>query len=253
MRATQGEEDNKSERSSGDEEGEKTVDASSASPSRGNAGIVEYAARGFSSVNPNSWAPDEFPDPWSSPLICGGALTSSLVNEEPSAVADSNSREVEDFIGNGGNDGSQQLRRPLICDPDQVLDKEAVHDVAMQLRKFAEMFAPLNSPALDVDGTQGDGDEFEDDGVDGKSDGDSPASGETEAEARSLRSIWSSSSSKNAHSEIDSSVGGMFSRRNEEPVRKDRIEIAVALVEKVSFGFQKARTQLECSPAYFSR
>ncbi|EJK49421.1 hypothetical protein THAOC_31708 [Thalassiosira oceanica] len=234
---TQEEKDNNPARSSG--EAEETVDASSLTSSR-DAGDVQYAARGFSS-GLNAWAPDEFPDPWSSPLLCGGALTSSLVNEGPSAVEDSNSRAVEDFIGNGGDDGSKQLRRPLICDPDQVLDKKAVHDVAMQLRKFAETFAPLNSPAFDVDGAEGDVDELEDDGADSKDDGDLLASGEMEAESRSLRSLRSLTSSENAHSEIDSSVGGIFSsrttstlltRRNEEPARKDRIEVAVALVEK---------------------
>ena len=126
----------------------------------------------------------------------------------------------------------------------------------MQLRKFAETFAPLNSPALDVDGTEGDEKELEDDGADSENDGDSSASGEMEAAARSLRGVWASSSSENALTEIDSSVGGMFSsrtRRNEEPARKDRIEVAVAIVEKVSFGFERASAQLERSLAYFFR
>ena len=121
MQTTQEEEDYNPGRSSG--EADETVDAGSETSLRDTG--VQYATRGFSS-GLNAWAPDEFPDPWSSPLLCGGALTSSLINEEPSAVEDSTSRAVEDFIGIGGNDGSNQMRRPLICDPDQVLDKNAM-------------------------------------------------------------------------------------------------------------------------------
>mmetsp|Transcript_10030 Transcript_10030/g.21706 ORF Transcript_10030/g.21706 Transcript_10030/m.21706 type:complete len:588 (+) Transcript_10030:52-1815(+) len=93
-----------------------------------------------SSSSSSSWAPEDYPDPWTNPMLCGGAATASLM--------DNNDNGDDAYITNlniekTSQQQSQLMKRPplLFCDPDQVLDKETLHNVAMQLRSFAERFA----------------------------------------------------------------------------------------------------------------
>jgi len=95
-----------------------------------------------SSNGASSWAPEDYPDPWTNPILCGGAATSHLLNEEyqgqqPYSLTDLG-------LGRTSQQSASQIRRPLFCDPDQVLDKSTLSSVAVQLRAFAENFASLD-------------------------------------------------------------------------------------------------------------
>jgi len=88
--------------------------------------------RSFSS----SWTPEDFPDPWINPLQCGGAATASQLklNQQlhPNNHTNINPKQ------------STQMKRPLFCDPDQVLDKPTLRTVMMKLREFSQEFASKN-------------------------------------------------------------------------------------------------------------
>lgn len=114
--------------------GGKDEDAAGASFSR-------HSLISPSKVSATPWAPEDYPDPWSDPILCGGAATASLLNEEQ---VDSSHQQLTD-LGLGKTPSPQQntsqMRRPLFCDPDQVLDKETLRALAIKLREFAEAFA----------------------------------------------------------------------------------------------------------------
>ena len=99
---------------------------------------------------PPSWTPEDFPDPWTNPLLCGGAATASQLNQPQGNV---------DAMFT-----PQKMKRPLFCDPDQVLDKSTLRTVMIKLREFSQEFASKNFVEggdfgfWDVDG---DGDEEE--------------------------------------------------------------------------------------------
>ena len=106
----------------------------------------------YSSSDIPAWTPEDYPDPWTNPLACGGAATAShLYNDgHVSDQLDANSKDdVMSWLNNAATAGddeltakSQNRRRLLFCDPDQVLDRRTLTDVAIKLQEFSETFAP---------------------------------------------------------------------------------------------------------------
>ena len=159
-----------------------------------------------------SWSPEDYPDPWTNQILCGGAATSHL-KDIPNDVNQSKELYYETDLGVYGMTKQQQeldLRRPILCDPDQVLDRETLRNVAMQLRTFSETFA-----SYDVS-----------EGIDSSS------------SARELRGS-STTIDKGLYAD---SVGGIFStthrdtlrKKKKESVEDHKIEVAVALVQKIN-------------------
>ncbi|KAL7520025.1 hypothetical protein ACHAWX_004777 [Stephanocyclus meneghinianus] len=116
-----------------------------------------------SSGSPSAWTPEQYPDPWTDPLACGGAATASFRensgNDQKSLQFNSTDifRTITDRdfmhwfdVPSLGNDrkffmSEQEQYMPkkklLFCDPDQVLDTIALRNVALKLQTFAETFA----------------------------------------------------------------------------------------------------------------
>ena len=196
-----------------------------------------------SSTLPASWAPEDYPDPWTNPLVCGGAATASLMDEQNQPQQQTES----------------QMRRPMFCDPDQVLDKETLRDVAVKLRAFAETFASSDVLGGGDFGTDNVEPEINDQYLE-----ENPQPSETDVQNQEevplqpsedtfstdeeplgqdrklpIRRLWSTlPSEKGLYS---NSVGGLFSatHRDHVPQRKElveeqKIEVAIALVQKVS-------------------
>ena len=79
-----------------------------------------------------SWAPEDFPDPWSNPPLCMGAMTSSYAYHAGAMIpmpTPKNREEEKQWYNKN---------LPLFCDPDRVLGGETIHDVISRLRGFAE-------------------------------------------------------------------------------------------------------------------
>jgi hypothetical protein len=112
----------------------------------------------------SAWTPEQYPDPWTNPLACGGAATAQFrdnageVHNQPDLNSASMSQTVPDRdfmhwfdIPALGNDGLmlseaeqvqfQQKKKLLFCDPDQLLDVDTLKSVASKLQAFAETFA----------------------------------------------------------------------------------------------------------------
>mmetsp|Transcript_5314 Transcript_5314/g.11245 ORF Transcript_5314/g.11245 Transcript_5314/m.11245 type:complete len:725 (-) Transcript_5314:129-2303(-) len=89
--------------------------------------------RSFSS----SWTPEDFPDPWINPLLCGGAATASQLKLNQQLHPNNNHTNIN-------HPTPTQMKRPLFCDPDQVLDKSTLRTVMMKLREFSQEFASKN-------------------------------------------------------------------------------------------------------------
>ncbi len=87
----------------------------------------------------SAWAPEDYPDPWTNPTLCGGA----------SATSSSGGVGV---FGVGVEDG---IQRALFCDPDQVLDRDMLLSVTSKLREFAQSFASSSSTSSMMDITEG--------------------------------------------------------------------------------------------------
>lgn len=133
-----------------------------------------------SSKTMSSWTPEEYPDPWTNPIVCGGTATASVLNNEEEVQHNTqqsdggdDSAEDREFrhwfyipptLGNSNEASpqSEQDQQPqpkrsrlLFCDPDQVLDKETLRDVATKLQAFSETFAlhdpPVDSQEVDSD------------------------------------------------------------------------------------------------------
>ena len=81
----------------------------------------------------SSWTPEDFPDPWTNPLLCGGAATSSQLNNQQSSQLNLTPQQSQII-----------MKRPLFCDPDQVLDKSTLRTVMVKLREFSQEFASKN-------------------------------------------------------------------------------------------------------------
>jgi hypothetical protein len=171
-----------------------------------------------SNNNVSAWAPEDYPDPWTNPTLCSGAAaaaSSSLSSDE------------------GGK------RRALFCDPDQVLDRGTLLSVASKLREFANSFA---LSTMDIT----EGVEFGDVGVSGSVSGGGGDTQQPSLENDALN-----------HSRIlaaSDAVGGIFSTATTTTEsemmqsstkeldgtdgtgeEEQKIEIAIALVKKVSF------------------
>jgi hypothetical protein len=99
-----------------------------------------------------SWAPEDFPDPWSNPPLCMGAMTSSYAYHagemRPMMTP---TREDDRYTKNN---------LPLFCDPDRVLGGETIHDVISRLRGFAQTFAGQDVIAEGVDYGPGGGESW---------------------------------------------------------------------------------------------
>jgi len=162
----------------------------------------------------SAYSPEDYPDPFTNPMLCGGAATSYIKD-----IQDDNKEQyyLGTDLGIYGMTKQQQelnLRRPIFCDPDQVLDRETLRNVAIQLRTFSETFASYDDDVLD--------------GVD------------TSSSARELRGSSSSTIDKGLYTD---SVGGIFStthrdtlqnKKKKESVEEHKIEVAVALIQKIN-------------------
>jgi hypothetical protein len=98
-----------------------------------------------------SWAPEDFPDPWSNPPLCMGAMTSSYAyhaGEMRPMMTPTTPK--EDHRGEE-DDRYYTKNLPLFCDPDRVLGGETIHDVISRLRGFAQTFAGQDVIAEGVD------------------------------------------------------------------------------------------------------
>lgn len=98
-----------------------------------------------SAISP--WAPEDYPDPWTNPILCGGAASASLLEEQ---YHDNNGQQQQKpgpysltdlSLGKTDQQSKSHIRRPLFCDPDQVLDRETLRGIAIKLRAFAENFS----------------------------------------------------------------------------------------------------------------
>lgn len=113
-----------------------------------------------SSVDTSAWTPEQYPDPWTNPLACGGAatapyrdyLTQQQLNAAnittPPYIPDPDFMHWFDIpgLGNDGQtipdqEGLLQQKKLLFCDPDQLLDVDTLKNVATKLQVFAETFA----------------------------------------------------------------------------------------------------------------
>ena len=187
-----------------------------------------------------SWSPEDYPDPWTNQILCGSAATSHL-KDIPNDV--NQSKELyyaETDLGMYGMTEQQKelnLRRPIFCDPNQVLDRETLRNVAIQLRTFSETFAS----SYDDDDVLEDVDSSSARELRGSNtyDDDDVLEGVDSSSARELRSSSSSTIEKGLYKD---SVGGIFStthrdilrKKKKESVEDHKIEVAVALVQKIN-------------------
>lgn len=100
-----------------------------------------------------SWAPEDFPDPWSNPPLCMGAMTSSYAYHAGEMRPMPTPKDRED-------NRYAQKYLPLFCDPDRVLGGETIHDVISRLSGFAETFAGQDIIAEGVDYGPGGGESW---------------------------------------------------------------------------------------------
>jgi len=163
----------------------------------------------------SAYAPEDYPDPWTNLLLCGGAATSHLKDIQNDDNKSKEQYYAETDLGAYGMTKQQQalnLHRPIFCDPDQVLDRETLRNVAIQLRTFSETFA-----SYDDDVSEG-------------------------VDSSSRRELRGSSSSTIENRLYKDSVGGIFStthrdtlrKKKKESVEEHKIEVAVALVQKIN-------------------
>jgi len=175
-----------------------------------------------------SWAPEDYPDPWTNPILCGGAATASLLSSEQEY------QEGLDFPPQQQSE-MQTRRRPLFCDPDQVLDKETLGNVAVKLRAFAETFAFSETVMEGGDwdfGTDAEDELSNENPANDENQEDiSLATEEGDPSRRLLRSAYSTD--KRLYSD---SAGGLFSttHRKTETANEHKIEVAIALVQKIN-------------------
>ncbi|KAL7472511.1 hypothetical protein ACHAXS_012868 [Conticribra weissflogii] len=144
-----------------------------------------FSSSTFSTLSGNkaavsSWTPEEYPDPWTNPLVCGGAATASLLDGDREGQPNDIQQQI--MKDDGGVDSEfmrwfyipatlgqsaaitqseslhlkqdnqtsqsqqtqkqkQQSSRLLFCDPDQVLNKDALRTVAEKLEAFSKAFS----------------------------------------------------------------------------------------------------------------
>lgn len=114
-----------------------------------------------SSEYASAWTPEQYPDPFSNPLACGGAATALFRVVDGQIQPRLNSTNVQHLpdqdlmhwfdIPSPGYDEQpvsqaeqtrfQSQKKLLFCDPDQLLDVATLKDVAVKLQSFARTFA----------------------------------------------------------------------------------------------------------------
>eukprot|EP00571_Detonula_confervacea_P012002 CAMPEP_0172305746 /NCGR_PEP_ID=MMETSP1058-20130122/6984_1 /TAXON_ID=83371 /ORGANISM="Detonula confervacea, Strain CCMP 353" /LENGTH=732 /DNA_ID=CAMNT_0013017445 /DNA_START=207 /DNA_END=2405 /DNA_ORIENTATION=+ len=197
-----------------------------------------------------SWEPEDYPDPWTNPILCGGAATASLTKEH-----DQDQKRYS-------TESQKMIRMPLFCDPDQVLDKETLVNVAVQLREFAETFSSTDAnegvdfgTGAEVDQPLNEDEEsnYQNWEGDSKSSQDSLTTdadvsnrrlsthhSDTYPQSQPLRKLKGPlSTEKRLYSD---SVGGLFSptvhrdkvAKKKETVKDYKMEVAIALVQKIN-------------------
>ena len=219
----------------------------------------------------NAWAPEDYPDPWTNPNLCGGAASTTSTSDSTSY----SSSYSLGGVGGGDDDNNNKnlllLQRTLFCDPDQVLDANTYRSVALKLREFASAFALSASSSSMMDITEGiefggggsggaggaataDVDEG---GGGGSIAGDVGAVVKEDVPPRDDATITQHDDEKHLPSPTESdaldhssrvlaapdAVGGTFSTMTNESSggdggeEKQKIEIAIALVKKVGLLF----------------
>ena len=108
------------------------------------------STKSTTATNTKSWAPEDYPDPWTNPSLCMGAASSSPPQNNPPHYYDAHV-ERQRLRGVGPvpyprTAAAFQQRTTLFCDPDRVLDGETIRDVVERLRSFASTFASSSSP-----------------------------------------------------------------------------------------------------------
>jgi len=201
-----------------------------------NDGIIFSDHTSFSSVSTSSntssdiwWEPEGYPDPWANPILCGGALAGTPVASLQS-----------------------QIKNPLLlCDPDHVLDRETFEKISVQLRGFAEIFAPkVDDTGADNNGQlladankEVDNDESQEE--DTKPSQDSLPTSDEDNTNRKLSTNHPRITISTPLRQLKStdSVGGLFfptshhhpgSKRKKELVKDYKMEVAIALVQKIN-------------------
>ena len=190
------------------------------------------------------WAPEDYPDPWTNPLLCGGAATAYLLNNEDRTNNDTN------FYPNGEDIGN---KLPLFCDPDQVLDKVTLWNIFGKLRNFVEEFA--SGDVLEGVDYGGDSDDNPEDIDTPQADhlplpildhtlDEKPENFDIQHfdDSKKQRRILSSSYHTELRGKYADSVGGIFSTthkdtrdaKKKESVHDYKIEVGIALVNKIN-------------------
>ena len=204
------------------------------------------SSRAESSIS--AWTPEQYPDPWTNPLACGGAATAqaeSDVDEDFMSLFD-----IPSQVNDEQQNQIQQKRKLLFCDPDLLLDKDTLRTVAMKLQGFAETFA---SETMSLAEGGNFGSESEDAALDSSEDGNAVSIDGNVTEyvlfnfINSIKNIFHKgdaqtiiSSSEDANHERKlrgfKYLGQDISRDLgvwEEGSIKEPIEVAVALVKKI--------------------
>lgn len=207
-----------------------------------------------------SWAPEDFPDPWSNPPLCMGAMTSSYAYHAGEMIPMSTPKYREEEMDASTKQRWYDKNLPLFCDPDRVLGGETIHDVISRLRGFAETFAGQDVIAEGVDYGPGGGESWAHGGGGGPQ-GEDAGRGDDFVHTTTTKFIHDEttmddklhSSSRRGgreshrilHSSSISKFRSIFSSWDSSPPREsdpipesstkdERIEIAIALVERIN-------------------
>ncbi|KAL7531862.1 hypothetical protein ACHAXR_004280, partial [Thalassiosira sp. AJA248-18] len=208
-----------------------------------------------SKISVSPWAPEDYPDPWTNPKLCGGAATASLMNEQYEYQKLFSL--TDPWESPPQQSDTPKMWRPLFCDPDQVLDMETLRNIAVKLKDFAQDFASSGvTEGVDFGTTSADDQldenlEASDQNQDEQPSQDSLSS-DGVGQSRSLSSHRSGApldshpvrnlrntmfAEKRLYSD---SVGGIFSTRQDKVAQKKdsvdahRVEVAIALVQKIN-------------------
>ena len=184
--------------------------------------------RKFHNAYTSTWTPEDFPDPWTNPLLCGGVATASQLHQQ----------EHPPPLGQG-------MKRPLFCDPDQVLDKHTLRTVMIKLREFSQEFASREFvEGGDFFGFRDEQQHDNDDGGGGEEDQidadavqDSQVSQNYDIEANSTRTRMLRYTPSNPTNDIISSNKHRqlsSTNNNGHSSEMDAVEVAIALVHKIN-------------------
>ena len=175
-------------------------------------------------------------------MLCFGAGTASLLNEKESEQP--NTTNTDFSVVTPNQQIESQMRRPLFCDPDRVLDIETLRNVAVKLRVFAEKFASIDvMEGGDFGTTADDMPIYEENNGDvpHPSPGPLPKDNPNRNLSAQNGERKPRGSAPTAQRLYADSVGGIFSTthrdttaKKKDSVEENKIEVAVALVQKVS-------------------